>query len=186
MSKQAEAKRDGVINPVLCQLIGNFTLFENTPLKIKELTQKYFPINQFYDDVYALRTVRQVTIVLKTLQSIYCFCVTCMSPAKCRLWSIAAHRDHFVRQSVCQSGSHTFLVVTRGSHMFLVLMHSYVSQAIPRNAAIIFNKNLSIYLTKLAKDFLKNSCSVLKGTIVRSLYITWLFEEHIHCLLQLW
>ena len=79
----------------MCQLIGNFTLFENTPLKIKELTQKYFPINQFYDDVYALRTVRQVTIVLKTLQSIYCFCV--MSPAKCRLWSIAAHRDHFVR-----------------------------------------------------------------------------------------
>ena len=34
----------------------------------------------------------------------------------CRLRSIAAHRDHFVR---CLSGSHTFLVVT----------HSYVSQA---------------------------------------------------------
>ena len=47
----------------------------------------------------------------------------------CRLRSIAAHRDHFVRcpsvcpsvccLSVCLSGSHTFLVVT----------HSYVSQA---------------------------------------------------------
>ena len=44
----------------------------------------------------------------------------------CRLRSIAAHRDHFVRRlsvclcpSVCLSGSHTFLVVT----------HSYVSQA---------------------------------------------------------
>ena len=50
----------------------------------------------------------------------------------CRLQSIAAHRDHFVRHlsvgpsvrpsvclSVCLSGSHTFLVVT----------HSYVSQA---------------------------------------------------------
>ena len=38
----------------------------------------------------------------------------------CRLRSIAAHRDHFVRHlSVCPSGSHTFLVVT----------HSYVSQA---------------------------------------------------------
>ena len=38
----------------------------------------------------------------------------------CRLRSIAAHRDHFVRRlSVCLSGSHTFLVVT----------HIYVSQA---------------------------------------------------------
>ena len=38
----------------------------------------------------------------------------------CRLRSIAAHRDHFVRcLSVRLSGSHTFLVVT----------HSYVSQA---------------------------------------------------------
>ena len=38
----------------------------------------------------------------------------------CRLRSIAAHKDHFVRRlSVCLSGSHTFLVV----------MHSYVSQA---------------------------------------------------------
>ena len=38
----------------------------------------------------------------------------------CRLRSIAAHRDHFVRRlSVRLSGSHTFLVVT----------HSYVSQA---------------------------------------------------------
>ena len=42
----------------------------------------------------------------------------------CRLRSIAAHRNHFVRHlsvclSVCWSGSHTFLVVT----------HSYVSQA---------------------------------------------------------
>ena len=37
-----------------------------------------------------------------------------------RLRSIAAHRDHFVRRlSVCLSGSHTFLVVS----------HSYVSQA---------------------------------------------------------
>ena len=37
----------------------------------------------------------------------------------CRLRSIAAHRDHFVwRLYVCLSGSHTFLVV----------MHSYVSQ----------------------------------------------------------
>ena len=41
-----------------------------------------------------------------------------------------------------------------------------------RNAATIVNKNLSIYLTKLAKDFLKNSCSVLKWSIWRSLYIT--------------
>ena len=42
----------------------------------------------------------------------------------CPLRSIAAHRDHFVRRlsvhaCVCLSGSHTFLVVT----------HSYVSQA---------------------------------------------------------
>ena len=38
----------------------------------------------------------------------------------CPLRSRAAHRDHFVRQlSVCLSGSHTFLVVT----------YSYVSQA---------------------------------------------------------
>ena len=42
----------------------------------------------------------------------------------CRLRSIAAHRDHFVRHlsvcpSVCLSNSHTFLIVT----------HSYVSQA---------------------------------------------------------
>ena len=42
----------------------------------------------------------------------------------CHLQSIAAHTDHFVRclsvrLSVCLSGSHTFLVVT----------HSYVSQA---------------------------------------------------------
>ena len=41
-----------------------------------------------------------------------------------RLRSIAAHRDHFVRRlsvrpCVCLLGSHTFLVVT----------HSYVSQA---------------------------------------------------------
>ena len=42
----------------------------------------------------------------------------------CRLRSIAAHRDHFVRRlsvcaCVCLSDSHTFLIVT----------HSYVSQA---------------------------------------------------------
>ena len=46
----------------------------------------------------------------------------------CRLWSIAAHRDHFLRclsvclsvhPSMCMSSSRTFLVVT----------HSYVSQA---------------------------------------------------------
>ena len=42
----------------------------------------------------------------------------------CRLWKIAAHRDHsvrhlYVRPSVRPSGSHTFLVFT----------HSYVSQA---------------------------------------------------------
>ena len=42
----------------------------------------------------------------------------------CHLRSIAAHRDHFVRRlsvrpCVCLSGSHAFLVVT----------HSYVSQA---------------------------------------------------------
>ena len=38
----------------------------------------------------------------------------------CRLRSIAAHRDHFVRRLfVCLSGSHTFLVVK----------HSYVLQA---------------------------------------------------------
>ena len=48
----------------------------------------------------------------------------CDKPFLCRLWSIVAHRDHFVRRlsvhlSVCLSGSHTFLVVT----------HSYVSQA---------------------------------------------------------
>ena len=143
-----------------------------------EMTQKYFPITQFHDDVYALRIVGQVTIVLKTLQSIYCFYF--MSPAKCRLRSIAAHRDHFVRRlsvrpSFCQSGSPTFLyarmVVTFffGSHAELCFAGE---TCIPRNAATIFNKNLSIYLTKLAKDFLKNSCSVLKGSIVRSLYIT--------------
>ena len=49
-----------------------------------------------------------------------------MTRLLCRLRSIAAHRDHFVRclsvrLSVCLSGSHTFLVVT----------HSYVSQATP-------------------------------------------------------
>ena len=53
----------------------------------------------------------------------------------CRLRSIAAHRDHFVRHrsvrpSFCLSGSHTFLVV----------MHCYISQTtcIPTNAAPIF------------------------------------------------
>ena len=47
-------------------------------------------------------------------------------PFLCHLWSIAAHRDHFVWRlsvrscvCVCLSGSHTFLVVT----------HSYVSPA---------------------------------------------------------
>ena len=42
----------------------------------------------------------------------------------CRLRSIAAHRDHFVRRlSVC------VCVCLSGSHTFLVVMHSYVSQA---------------------------------------------------------
>ena len=42
----------------------------------------------------------------------------------CRLRSIAAHRDHFVRRlSVCPS------VRLSGSHTFLVVRHSYVSQA---------------------------------------------------------
>ena len=46
------------------------------------------------------------------------------SPFLCHLRSIAAHREHFVRRlfvrpSVCLSRSHTFLVVT----------HSFVSQA---------------------------------------------------------
>ena len=49
------------------------------------------------------------------------FYVTCLY--LCRLWSIATHRDLFVRRltvlpCVCLSRSHTFLVVT----------HSYVSQ----------------------------------------------------------
>ena len=40
----------------------------------------------------------------------------------CCLWSIVAHRDHFVRRlSVCLSVRHTF--------KFLVVTHSYVSQA---------------------------------------------------------
>ena len=46
----------------------------------------------------------------------------------CRLRSIAAHRDHFVRRlSVCPS----FCLSVRlsGSHTFLVVTHSYVSQA---------------------------------------------------------
>ena len=74
-----------------------------------------------------------------------------------RLRSIAAYRDHFVRRlPVCLSGSHTFLVSSflcrlqsiaahrdhfvrrlsvrtslrlSGSHTFLVVTHSYVSQA---------------------------------------------------------
>ena len=78
--------------------------------------------------------------------------------------------------SVCRSGSHIFLVVMRGCHIFFG-SHTHSCFAgdacIPRNAATIVNKNLSIYLTKLAKDFLKNSCSVLKWSIWRSLYITW-------------
>ena len=47
----------------------------------------------------------------------------------CRLRSIATHRDHFVGRlsvhlSVCPC------VCLSGSHTFLVVMHSYVSQAI--------------------------------------------------------
>ena len=42
----------------------------------------------------------------------------------CRLRSIAAHRDHFVRRlSVCVS------VRVSGSHTFLLVTHSYVLQA---------------------------------------------------------
>ena len=42
----------------------------------------------------------------------------------CRMRSIAAHRDHSVRRlSVCPS------VCLSGSNIFLVVMHSYVSQA---------------------------------------------------------
>ena len=41
----------------------------------------------------------------------------------CRLRSIAEHRDHFVRRLLC-----VFLSV-RYSHTFLLVMHSYVSQA---------------------------------------------------------
>ena len=57
------------------------------------------------------------------LNAIYRYIVTPLV-FLCRLRSIAAHRDHFVRPlsvslSVCLSGSHTFLVV----------MHSYVLQA---------------------------------------------------------
>ena len=51
-------------------------------------------------------------------------CSGCAITFVCRLRSIAAHRDHFVRclsvcACVCLSDSHTFLIVT----------HSYVSQA---------------------------------------------------------
>ena len=54
----------------------------------------------------------------------------------CRLRSIAAHWDHFVRRlsvplCVCLSGSHTFLVVThtyvsQASHAFLGMLPQYV------------------------------------------------------------
>ena len=48
----------------------------------------------------------------------------CETSFLCPLRSIAAHRDHFVRSlSVCVS------VLLSGSHTFLVVMHSYVSQA---------------------------------------------------------
>ena len=53
-----------------------------------------------------------------------CFFIRLEQSVLCRLRSIAAHRDHFVRRlsvcaCVCLSDSHTFLIVT----------HSYVSQA---------------------------------------------------------
>ena len=67
--------------------------------------------------------------------------LSCLTYLLCRLRSIAAHRDHFVRHlsvcpsiclSVCLSGSHTFLVVT----------HSYAFAGIPRNAATMFHELL--------------------------------------------
>ena len=53
----------------------------------------------------------------------------CVAMLLCRMRSIAAHRDHFVRRlsvcaCVCLSDSHTFLIVT---HSYVT--HSYVSQA---------------------------------------------------------
>ena len=54
----------------------------------------------------------------------------------CCLWSIAAHRDHFVRHMsvhlcVCLSGSHTFLVVmhsfvTHATHAFLGMLPQFL------------------------------------------------------------
>ena len=72
----------------------------------------------------------------------------------CCLQSIAAHRDHFVRRlsvrlcvclSVCLSGSHTFLVVT----------HSYVSQVthaflrmLPLCSKVILILPLTLFVNK--------------------------------------
>ena len=91
----------------------------------------------FYKHIFFLKVHRNVKIDMK--RSIHHWMkysikilnekrnVVFVSPAKLflsRLWSIAAHRDHFVwRLSV------RLCVRLSGSHIFLVVTHSYVSQA---------------------------------------------------------
>ena len=78
--------------------------------------------------IVTLQKLVNLSIVVKIIQ----WNRTTKTLFLCRLWSITAHRDHFVRRlsvrpsvrpsvclSVCLSGSHTFLVVT----------HSYVLQS---------------------------------------------------------
>ena len=76
----------------------------------------------------------------------------------CRLRSIAAHRDHFVRRlSACPS------VRLSGSHTFLIVTHSYVSQA---THAFLGMLPLCYYLSVYRYPLLLND-------LCRQIKLTW-------------
>ena len=52
----------------------------------------------------------------------------CEAPLLCRLRSIAAHRDHFVQSAVSAVSIHVSVCLS-SSLAFLIVTHSYVSQA---------------------------------------------------------
>ena len=86
----------------------------------------------------------------------------------CPLRSITAHRDHFVRRlSVCPSVCAR--VRLSGSHTFLVVTHSYVSQA---TRAFLGMLPLCSSYTLDGNDSSHNFCSWSKGDHISNIKVT--------------
>ena len=88
----------------------------------------FFHFSELIDSAKERRTQDDVEFTVVPVSLANVVNVPLISLRLCRLWSLAAHRDHFVqRLSVCPSVC--VCVCLSGSNTFLVVTHSYVSQA---------------------------------------------------------